>query len=284
VRLMNHSLRSFAAFVPVGIIRQLMDTGKPLTLSGEARFLSILFTDLENFSTISEHLTPDELMQQVSSYFEVVTSAIAQELGTIDKFIGDSVMAFWGAPAPVDDHVFRACVAAVRASYRMHRLNEQWERDGHSRMNVRIGLHCDNVVVGNVGSPDRLSYTVMGDGVNVASRLEGTNKTFHTTICMSDKVYEQVADRVYARPVQYVTVKGREGRFMAYELIAIRDTADVELVGHERVSELCAMTVAAMERLIAEEPVEAHEKYSEILVSFPNDPVAKHMYETYGVF
>jgi len=284
VRLMSHSLRSFAAFVPVGIIRQLMETGKPLTLSGEARFLSIFFTDLENFSTISEHLTPDELIRQVSTYFEVVTTAVTQESGTIDKFIGDSVMAFWGAPAPVEDHVFRSCVAAVRSAYRMQRLNERWEREGRPRMRVRIGLHSDEVVVGNIGSSDRLSYTVMGDGVNVASRLEGVNKTFHTTICMSDKHYEAVADRVYARPIQHVTVKGREGRFMAYELIGIRNTTDPELIGDERAEKLCAMTVAAMELLIAEEPVEAHEKYGEILMAFPDDPVGKHMYETYGVF
>jgi class 3 adenylate cyclase len=284
VRLMNTSLRSFAAFVPVGIVRQLVETGKPLTLGGEARFMSIFFTDLENFSTISEHLTPDELMLQVSSYFEVVTNAVTQESGTIDKFIGDSVMAFWGAPAPVDDVEFRACVAAVRSSYRMQRLNEQWERDGSPRMRVRIGLHCDVVVVGNVGSADRLSYTVMGDGVNVASRLEGTNKTFHTTICMSDKLYEAVADRVYARPVQYVTVKGREERFMAYELLGIRNTTDPELAGQPQSERLCAMTAAAMDLLIAEEPVEAHDKYGEILAIFPDDPVAKHMFETYGVF
>ena len=284
VNLMSTSLRSFAGFVPLGVVRRLLETGKPLTLSGESRFLSILFTDLENFSTVSEHLTPTELVQQVSEYFEAVTSAATLEAGTIDKFIGDSVMAFWGAPAPVEDHVFRSCVAALRSAYRMRRLNEKWLRNGRPKMNVRIGLHSDDVVVGNFGSSDRLSYTVMGDGVNVASRLEGTNKLFHTTICMSDKHYEAVADRVYARPVQYVTVKGREGRFMAYELIGIRDTDDPELVGAERAGELCALTVAAMELLLAEEPVEAHDKYGEILASFPDDPVARHMYETYGVF
>ena len=284
VNLMSTSLRSFAGFVPLGVIRGLVETGKPLTLSGESRFLSIVFTDLENFSTISEHLPPDDLVRQVSEYFEVVTSAVTLESGTIDKFIGDSVMAFWGAPAPVDDHVYRSCVAAVLSAYRMRRLNERWANEGRPTMNVRIGLHSDNVVVGNFGSSDRLSYTVMGDGVNVASRLEGVNKIFHTTICMSDKHYQAVADRVYARPIQYVTVKGRQGRFLCYELIGIRNTADPELVGAERAEQLCAMTVAAMERLIAEQPAEAHAKYAEILASFPADPVARHMFETNGVF
>ncbi len=193
-------------------------------------------------------------------------------------------MAFWGAPAPVDDPVFRSCVAAVRSAYRVQRLNERWMAEGRPRMRVRIGLHCDAVVVGNIGSSDRLSYTVMGDGVNVASRLEGTNKLFHTTICMSDRHYEAVADRVYARPVQLVTVKGREERFMAYELIGIRNTDDPELTGFAQAELLCSMTAAAMELLLAEEPVAAHDRYGEILAAFPDDPVATHMYETYGVF
>ncbi len=284
VRVMSNSLRSFAAFVPLGVIRQLLDTGRPLTQSGESRFLTILFTDLENFSTISEQLTPDELMKQVSSYFEVVTHAVAEESGTIDKFIGDSVMAFWGAPNPVEDHVFRGCVAAVRAAHRVKSLNAAWKGQGLPQMRMRVGLHCDDVVVGNVGSSDRLSYTVMGDGVNVAARLEGTNKTFGTTICMSDSVYQHVADRVFARPIQYVTVKGRVGHFMAYELIGIRDTSDPELQSPEGAAQLCTMTVAAMELLMAEDPIAAHERYAEILALFPTDPVAQHMHQTYGVF
>ena len=229
--LMRSSLRSFLAFVPIGIVRQLVESGKPLTLSGEARFLTIFFSDLENFTSVSEALTPDQLMQQVSLYFEAVAGAIAQEAGTIDKFIGDSVMAFWGAPAPVEDQVFRACVGALRAAARVRRLNEEWARDGRPQMRVRIGLHCADVVVGNVGSADRLNYTVMGDGVNVASRLEGLNKSFNTTICISDSVHDAVADRIVARPLELVSVKGRQAKIMAYELVGIREPDDPELRG-----------------------------------------------------
>ena len=176
VNLMRNSLRSFAAFVPVGIVRQLLDSGRPLTLSGESRFLTVFFSDLEDFSSVSEHLSPEELMRQVSSYFEAVVGALTQESATIDKFIGDSVMAFWGAPTEVPDQVYRACVGALRAAHRVRRLNHEWAGDGRPQMRMRIGLHCADVVVGNVGSSERLSYTVMGDGVNVASRLEGLNK------------------------------------------------------------------------------------------------------------
>ena len=117
-----------------------------------------------------------ELSAQTSHYFETVTSAVAEEGGTIYKFIGDSVMALWGAPTVTEDHVFRACVAALRASRRMEQVNARWAAEGRKQMRVRFGVHCDTVVVGNVGSRARLSYTVMGDGVNVAARIEGLNK------------------------------------------------------------------------------------------------------------
>jgi class 3 adenylate cyclase len=148
--LMSNSLRSFAAFVPIGIVRQLVNTGRPLTINGESRFLTIFFSDLEDFSTVSERLSPEELVRQASSYFEVVVGALTQESATIDKFIGDSVMAFWGAPVEVSDQVYRACVGALRAAHRVGRLNLEWARDGRPQMRVRIGLHCADVVVGRL--------------------------------------------------------------------------------------------------------------------------------------
>jgi adenylate cyclase len=143
--------------------------------------------------------------------------------------LGDSVMAFWGAPMAIDDHVFRACVAALRASHRMKQLNLQWANEGRRQMPVRFGVHCDTVVVGNVGSPERLSYTVMGYGVNVASRIEGLNKQFGTSICISESVHERVASRVVARALGRVPVKGRETEIMVYELLGIAGSADAEL-------------------------------------------------------
>ena len=274
VNLMSNSLRSFAAFVPVGIVRQLVDTGKPLALSGESRFLTVFFSDLEDFSSVSEHLRPEELTSQVSSYFEAVTGAVTQESGTIDKFIGDSVMAFWGAPTPVDDHVYRACVAALRAAHRMRLLNNQWMHEGRPQMRMRIGMHCADVVVGNVGSSDRLSYTVMGDGVNVASRLEGLNKNFRTTICISDSVYHAVAERIVARPIQLVSVKGRRSGFMVHELIGIRNVEDPEIQASKESIKLCALSASAVELLNSGRIAEATNKYKEILQEYPTDPVA----------
>jgi adenylate cyclase len=227
--LLDNALRSFAAFAPVGIVRGLIESGRPLAPGVEQRFMTVLFSDVEGFTSIAEQLSPQELSDQTSLYFETVTSAIVEASGTIDKFIGDSVMAFWGAPIEVRDHVFLACVAALHAHHRMLRLNARWAGEGQRQMRVRFGIHCDTVVVGNVGSAARLSYTVMGDGVNIASRIEGLNKQFGTSICISDDVYKQVAGRVIVRPLERVAVKGRRGELMVHELLGIADSEDPEL-------------------------------------------------------
>jgi adenylate cyclase len=275
--LLENALRSFSVFVPVGLVRGLIDSGKPLEPTVESRFMTIFFSDLENFTTIAEQLSPQELSEQTSHYFENVTVAVTEEQGTIDKFIGDSVMAFWGAPAPLDDHVYRACLAALKASRRMKRLNAEWTKDGRTPMPMRIGVHCANVVVGNVGSPQRLSYTVMGDGVNIASRIEGLNKQFGTSICISDSVYERVADRVVARPLQRLSVKGRHGEFLVYELLGVAGSVDPELKADEWDIARCRMTTKAMECLSNGLVAEARDRYEALLAEFPDDNVARLM-------
>jgi adenylate cyclase len=171
VGLFETSLRSFSSFVPLDVVRKLIKTGTPLTLGVEQRAMTVLFTDLQDFSSLAEQMEPNDLLSQLSVYFEAVSQAIAEEHGTVDKFIGDGIMAFWGAPVHRADHALRGCRGALRAARRMQRLNDEWSAEGRPRLNLRIGLHCAEVLVGNVGSSERLSYTVMGDGVNVAARL-----------------------------------------------------------------------------------------------------------------
>ena len=229
VKLFETSLRSFSSFVPLDVVRKLIKTGTPLTLGVEQRFLTVLFSDLQDFSTLAEQMAPSDLLSQLSAYFEAVSHAIAEESGTVDKFIGDGIMAFWGAPVHRDDHVLRGCCGAMRATRRMQQLNADWSKQGRPSLHLRIGLHCADVLVGNVGSSERLSYTVMGDGVNVAARLEGVNKTFGTSICISDSVVEAVEPEIVARPIRKVQVKGRKREFMIYELLGIRASDDPEL-------------------------------------------------------
>ena len=275
--LLRTSLKSFSSFVPLDVVRQLVKSGIPLTLGVEPRFLTVFFSDLENFSSHSETLAPDDLLVQISTYLEEVSSAISEEGGTVDKFIGDGVMAFWNAPVQRPDHVLRACAAALRAARRMERVNDGWKAEGRPRIRIRIGLNCANVLVGNVGSSTRLSYTALGDGVNVAARLEGINKLFGTTICISDSIYEQVRADILARPLKRVQVKGRKTEFMIYELLALRATDDPELRVRDRDEQLSAMTWHASEKFEAGDFAAAEWAYRAILKSFPVDSLAGFM-------
>ena len=263
--LLRNSLKSFSSFVPLDIVRQLIKSGIPLSLGVEPRFLTIFFSDLENFSTHSETLAPDDLLVQISTYLEQVSAAISEEGGTVDKFIGDGVMAFWNAPVQRDDHVLRACAGALRAARRMERVNDIWEAEGRPRIRIRIGLNCATVLVGNVGSSARLSYTALGDGVNVAARLEGINKQFGTTICISDSIYDQARAEILTRPLKRVQVKGRKTEFMIYELLALRASDDPELRLRDRDEQLCAMTWQASQYFDAGDFAAAERAYRVIL-------------------
>jgi class 3 adenylate cyclase/ABC-type nitrate/sulfonate/bicarbonate transport system substrate-binding protein len=275
--LLRNSLQSFSSFAPVDVVRGLIKSGIPLSLGVEKRNLTILFSDLENFSTRAEQSTPDALLEQMSVYFEQVTRAISEEQGTVDKFIGDGVMAFWGAPLEVPDHVLRACAGSLRAIRRMARVNEAWRAEGKPPLRVRIGLNTADVLVGNVGSSERFSYTVMGDGVNVAARLEGQNKMFGTTICISDSVYDAVASEIVARPLRRVQVKGRKQEFMVYELLGMAKSDDPELEVRPADRRLSEMTWRASKAFEAGDLNAAARRYREILEAFPSDPVAKVM-------
>jgi class 3 adenylate cyclase/ABC-type nitrate/sulfonate/bicarbonate transport system substrate-binding protein len=275
--LLRTSLKSFSSFVPLDVVRQLIKSGIPLTSGVEPRLLTVFFSDLENFSSHSETLAPADLLVQISAYLEEVSGAIAEEGGTVDKFIGDGVMAFWNAPVQRPDHVLRACAGALRAARRMDRVNAGWESEGRPRIRIRIGLNCATVLVGNVGSSTRLSYTALGDGVNVAARLEGINKLFGTTICISDSIYAEVRTQILVRPLKRVQVKGRKSEFMIYELLALRASNDPELRVRDRDEQLSAMTWRASQQIEAGDFAAAEHTYRTILDNFPGDPVAKFM-------
>jgi len=275
--LLRTSLKSFSSFVPLDVVRQLIKSGIPLTLGAEPRFLTVFFSDLENFSSHSETLAPDNLLIHISTYLEEVSSAISEEGGTVDKFIGDGVMAFWNAPVQRPDHVLRACAAALRSARRMERVNDAWEAEGRPRIHIRIGLNCAHVLVGNVGSSNRLSYTALGDGVNVAARLEGINKLFGTTICISDSIYDQVEADILARPIKRVQVKGRKTEFMIYELLALRTSDDPDLRVRDRDEQLNMMTWQASQKFEAGDFLAAERAYCDILKEFSEDSLAKFM-------
>jgi adenylate cyclase len=276
IETLDSAVKSFAAFVPVGLVTQLLESDQKLELGGHSRFLTIFFSDLEAFSTLSEQIPAQELLLRVSAYLEIVTRSVNQEAGTIDKFIGDGVMAFWGAPALLDDHAWRACVAALRIQHAMVALNAEGRAQGYKPMNVRIGIHSDAVLVGNIGSKERMSYTVMGDGVNVAARLEGINKEYGTRICISHSVFKEAGERLCVRPIDDVAVKGRRGLIPIYELVGVFGV-EPELEPDARAIELCRLTRLAHDAAAGGDAVLALERYRQILVDFPNDPVAAEL-------
>ena len=275
------TVQSFAAFVPVSLVRQLVNSERRLDLGCTSRFLTIFFSDLEAFSTLSEQVPTQELMLQVSAYLEVVTKAINIEAGTIDKFIGDGVMAFWGAPALLEDHAWRACLAALRIQRGMDALNERWRSEERRPLRVRIGIHSDAVLVGNIGSAERMGYTVMGDGVNVAARLEGVNKEYGTLLCISHAVFKEAGERLCVRPIDDVAVKGRRSKVQIYELLGAYG-AGPELEPDAATLRLARLTRLAHDALIDGDFALALERYEEILAEYPHDSVAREMARRVG--
>jgi adenylate cyclase len=273
VERLDATVKSFAAFVPVGLVKELLASDQKLQLGGHSRFLTIFFSDIEAFSTLSEEVPTQELLLRVSAHLEVLTKAVNDEHGTIDKFVGDGVMAFWGAPALLEDHAWRACVAALRVQQGMDELNGRWIAEGLKPLNVRIGIHSDAVLVGNVGSKERMSYTVMGDGVNVAARLEGINKEFRTRICISHATFKEAGERLCVRPIDEVTVKGRRSSITIYEVLGAFGAAGLE-PGAQQLR-LAELTRTAYSALIRDDKAEALEFYRKALREFPDDGVCQ---------
>ncbi|QBF34007.1 adenylate/guanylate cyclase domain-containing protein [Thalassococcus sp. S3] len=271
---LDTAIRSFASFVPVGLVRQLLQSEQKLEIGGNSRFLTVFFSDIEGFSEQSENLPSRELLMRVSDYLSILTGAVNDEAGTIDKFIGDGVMAFWGAPTLLEDHAKRACLAALRVQIEVKRLGQDLMDRGMDPLNVRIGIHSDAVLVGNIGSADRMSYTVLGDGVNVASRLEAMNKTYGTRICISHTVYREAGEILCTRPIGDVTIKGRRGSVTIYELLGAFE-AGAEFEPDEQTLSLALRSRDAYARRAAGDLEEAQVLYRAILEDFPDDGVAR---------
>jgi adenylate cyclase len=267
---LQNTLSAFTSYVPRDLVNDLLGSGKPIELGGESRYLTIFFSDLKDFSALSEITPSRELLMRVSSYLELFTYAIKEEKGTIDKFIGDSVMAFWGAPLLEQNHAYHACVAAVKSQRRMKLLNDALLAEEKPPLIARIGIHSDAVLVGNIGSSERLSYTVMGDGVNVASRLEGINKDYDTRICVSHSLFKEAGERLWVRPIDTITVKGRKGEILIYELVGIRD-GDEETQISPREQALCKATEKAFHLYSLKDYVEASKAYEAIAQEYDDN-------------
>jgi adenylate cyclase len=190
-----------------------------LKLGGERKNLSVLFSDIRGFTTISESMKPEEVVPLLNEYLSRMVEVVFRHDGTLDKFIGDAVMAFWGAPVPDEQHPRKAVLCAIEMIEELKALQEKWRREGRPVIEIGIGINTGEMVVGNMGSNQKMEYTVIGDNVNLGSRLEGLNKEYHTRIIVSQATYEAVQDMVEARHLGSVKVKGKTKEVTIYEIL-----------------------------------------------------------------
>jgi adenylate cyclase len=217
----------FSTYVNPSVVEELLINPDKLKLGGERRELTVLFSDIEGFATISEQLESQKLVSLLNEYLSAMTEIVLRNDGTLDKFEGDAVVAFWGAPIPQEDHAMRACRCALQMQEALVEIRRVWEAQNKPRINVRIGINTGEMVVGNMGGAGKFDYTVIGDSVNLASRLEGANKQYHTRVLVSERTYEFVKDKILGRELDLIVVKGRSAPLKIFELLR-PNNGDVE--------------------------------------------------------
>ena len=219
------AMRAMGKYVPVDLVKRLYHDGREPVLGGESVDLSVMFTDIRGFTTFAEQNDPDKVAVILGRYLQVMASAIQGGKGTIDKFIGDAVMAFWNAPEQARDHSVLACRAALRCRASLRALYDSPEWKGAPEFETRYGLHRCAAYVGHFGAPDRFNYTAIGDGVNLASRLEGLNKQYGTAVIASESIYQSAREQFDFRLLDRVAVKGKALGITIYELLGTKENA-----------------------------------------------------------
>lgn len=214
---------AFQHYVSPAVVQRMMTEEQDLRLGGERKQLTALFTDIEGFTPISESMPPEELVAFLNNYLSEMTKIVLAYEGTLDKYVGDAIMAFYGAPIDQPDHAARACKTAVDMLVRLKKLQVDWEAAGLPLIQIRIGINSGEMSVGNIGSWERFDYTIMGDNVNLASRLEGVNKYYGTRIIISQATYELCqqsgAVTLIVRELDNIRVKGRREPVTIFELV-----------------------------------------------------------------
>jgi adenylate cyclase len=210
---------AFLHYVNPEIADLLAEDPSRLRLGGERRPISVLFSDIRGFTGIAEHMPPEKLGEMLGQYLEAMTEVVFTHGGLLDKYIGDAVMAFWGAPVSTDDHATLCCRAALDMMAELERLNRGWADVGLPQLGIRIGINSGMAIVGNFGSSQRFSYTAVGDTVNLASRLEHLNKEFGTGVLISGDTRAAIGDEFVCREVGHTAVRGRTQATTMYELV-----------------------------------------------------------------
>ncbi len=271
---MKHGLKSFSKFVPYTLVKELIVSGKGAELGGEKRPLTMMFSDIAGFTTISESMTTENLLLHISEYLDSLTTIILSQQGTVDKYIGDCIMCFWGAPNEVKEQEYQSCKTALLCLAKLKEMNAKWEAEGKPALNTRFGISSGEVSVGNMGSSDRMNYTVLGDSVNLASRLEGINKYYGTVIIVGESTYEAVKDQFCFRPIDVVAVKGKNRGVKIYQLLAA-SSAEPDIAPVQDDLKSSELTYKAFDAYISRNFKLALELYTELAKAFPDDPIGE---------
>ena len=210
---------AFQFYVSESVVGEILKDPSMLTLGGERKDISVLFSDIKGFTSLSEGLSAEELVKILNEYLTTMTDVVFDHMGLLDKYIGDAIMAVYGALLPQPDHPLQACLTALDMITELKELHKHWESTGKPMFDIRIGINSGHAVVGNMGSEKRFDYTVMGDNVNLASRLEGLNKIYDSKILISENTYKYVKDEIATRELDLVRVRGKNIPVMIYEII-----------------------------------------------------------------
>ena len=267
---MKKALGSFKKYVPSEIVLGLVNRHDEARLEAHTEEITLMFTDISNFSLIAEKVTPSQLMEQLSQYFDCIAALIHRHGGTIDKYIGDSVMAFWGVAVASSEQANQACRAALEIIRATGELNEKWRQEGKEVFATRIGINTGVSLVGNFGSSDRFNYTAIGDSVNLASRLEGLNKLYETQIIVSHSTAMAGGYEFIFRPLDIVAVKGRHGSVKVYQLLGLKDAADAE-----HLQNVATLSADALECYLSRDWRTSYEKFQKLLEILQEDPAAE---------
>lgn len=222
--------KAFSTYVSPHLVAEIMKDPGKLSLGGEKRVISVLFSDIRNFTTISESMSPDDLVILLNEYLNPMTQIVLDELGTLDKYIGDAVMALYNAPVEIDNHPKHACKSALQMIALLPGLNEIWTLRGCPYIDIGIGVHTGEAVVGNMGGELRFDYTAIGDTVNLSSRLEGMTKVYGVKILVSDITYQAVRSDYALRELDRVKVKGKNEPVGVYELMGEHSDSNISLM------------------------------------------------------
>ncbi|HUU39990.1 MAG TPA: CHASE2 domain-containing protein, partial [Desulfatiglandales bacterium] len=232
---------AFTYYVSSSVVNEMLKHPEKLKLGGDRKELSVLFSDIRGFTSIAEGLTPEELVHLLNQYLTVMTDIIFKYNGTLDKYMGDAIMAIYGAPLDLPDHPVKACHSALEMMAELKNLNQKWINEGKKPIDIGIGINTGPMMVGNMGSMQRFDFTVMGDSVNLGSRLEGANKNYKTNIIISEFTYEKVKDEFICMELDSVKVKGKKKPVKIYCLAGYKDLASAQYEVIDRFNQAIAL-------------------------------------------